>query len=623
MIFNSLIKTLTGFRLLLIGLAIGILASCATQTSHLQTLNTATTTKPNPHTEQTLRADANSDAAVQANVSETVGLLKSSRQDYKISKVHFAPTQHPDSINKISYFFDQGRHVDAVPKESVLSDVLFNSITSAQGTTIIDLLDEPDAESELVLQNLWDRLRMGFQLNHDHPGIKGELNWYSTHQAYLDRVVDRARPYLHMIVTEIEKRGMPTEIALLPIVESAFQPFAYSHGRAAGIWQFIPGTGRLYGLKQNWWYDGRRDIYASTQAALNYLQKLSNDFNGNWQLALAAYNSGEGTVAKAIRKNLRKGKPIDFWSLDLPRETQGYVPKLLAIAAIIADPSAYGITLESIKNNPKLVKVDIDDQIDLSLAAELAGISVEEIYRLNPGFNRWATDPNGPHYLLLPIDRENRFAEQLASLAPEKRITWSRHRIRHGETLAGIAKRYHTTTKVLRQVNNIRGNMIRAGRNLIIPAALNSPDTYVLSAEQRKKKIQNKTRNGRKIRYTVKSGDSFWKIARRYGVGVRKLASWNAMAPRDPLRAGQKLVIWTDKNHVAMMNPSRIATPPQNQIQRSIHYIVRKGDSLARIAKKFKVTISQLRRWNRLSKSRYLQPGQKLKLFIDVTRQSG
>lgn len=498
---------------------------------------------------------------------------------------------------------------------------------SNDGEQQLAIAPEEQQQVDLKTADLWDRIRQGFTLDHSHPGVQRDLEWFTSNQAYLDRVAQRARPFLYFIVTETEKRGMPLEIALLPVVESAFQAFAYSHGRAAGIWQFIPGTGRRYGLRQNWWYDGRRDVWASTQAALKYLSALHREF-GDWELALAAYNSGSGTVRRAIRKNRRKGKGTDFWSLrrNLPVETRGYVPKLLAISAIVADPERYGISLLSIADSPYLARVELDGQLDLALAAELAELSVEEIYTLNPGYNRWATDPNSSNFLLIPSEMEAAFRERLGSLPPEKRIRWERHRIRKGETIGEIAAQYNTTTRVIKKVNKLRGNMIRQGRNLIIPVAMKDSSQYTHTADNRKKKIQNTSRSGRfKRSYRVKKGDSFWTISRKFHVGVRQLAKWNGMAPRDKLSIGQKLVIWSKRStkKLTSIDTSRLITPPVNQTKRWIRYKVRRGDSLARIAQKFRLTIKKIKNWNKnLRRKKYLQPGQKLNLYIDVTRQS-
>ncbi|MBL1275179.1 MAG: LysM peptidoglycan-binding domain-containing protein [Ectothiorhodospiraceae bacterium] len=468
-------------------------------------------------------------------------------------------------------------------------------------------------------KDLWTRLRSGFQLGQqDHRLVQPYIVWYAKHQAYLDRVVERARPFLYDIVQEIEARGMPMEIALLPVVESAFQPFAYSPGRAAGIWQFIPSTGKHYGLKQNWWYDGRRDVSKATTAALDYLQRLHKRFDGDWLLALASYNSGEGRVARAVKKNKKKGKPTDFWSLDLPKETEGYVPKLLAISAIILHTEAHGLTLTSIPDEPYLERIDIGSQIDLALAAELADLPIETMYQLNPAFNRWATDPKGPHVLSLPIDKATGFRKALANVDKKNRVRWERHRIREGETLGHIARKFQTTVALLQEVNSIRDKWIRAGQSIIIPVATKSLKHY-LSEDRRRATLQGTKRSGHKLTHTVKRGDTFWDLSRKYKVKVSQLASWNGMSPKDALKLGQRLVVWTKSRNLASR---KFVTLPRSVTQQQLHYRVRKGDSLARIAQKFSVTVRKLRSWNSLKKGKYLQPGQRLTLYVDVTEQS-
>ena len=349
--------------------------------------------------------------------------------------------------------------------------------------------------------------------------------------------------------------------------------------------------------------------------------RLHRGFKGDWLLALAAYNSGAGTVSKAIRKNQRKGKPTDFFSLDLPDETRGYVPKLLAISTIVDEPEKFGMSLQTIPNEPVLARVETGSQIDLALAAELADISVEELYMLNPGFNRWATDPKGPHFLMVPLENEDTFRENLANLPESERVRWERHRIRQGESLLTIADKYNTTVALIKDVNNIRGNMIRAGQSLIIPVASKNKSQYVLSAEQRLSSLQNRQHSGKqKVTYHVRSGDTLWDISRRYKVGVRSLAKWNGLAPRDTLREGQKLVIWT--KYGRQVTAAKENFSPHARTQK-IGYRVRRGDSLARIADKFNVRINQVMRWNNLKEGVILRPGQRLTLYVDVTRQAG
>lgn len=496
----------------------------------------------------------------------------------------------------------------------------------AEPQALLPAAEEIAAQTVDDTRDLWDRLRAGYAFPVvEHPRIDAELAWYIKHPEYLARTVDRARPYLWLIVESLEQRGMPQEIALLPIVESAFQPFAYSHGRAAGLWQFIPSTATHFGLKQNWWYDGRRDVLASTRAALDYLERLNAMFDGDWLLALAAYNSGSGTVSRAIRNNRNRGRPTDYWSLDLPRETRAYVPKLLALGRIFADPAAWELEIASIPDEPVLTRVHTGAQIDLARAAELADLSLEELYRLNPAFNRWATDPDGPHELLLPLDKAVEFSIRLAETDGEPRVTWQRHQIRNGETLGQIAQRYDTTVDVLRRVNGIRGHMIRAGHNLVIPVAMKDLNSYTLSAEQRRKATQSVQRGDNRIVHTVKSGDTLWDLARKYRVSVNQIARWNAMSPRDMLRPGQRLVIWREADASASTDAGDLlnGAHPLNNVTRRISYTVRRGDSLARISQRFKVGIADLRSWNALSPDVYLQPGQRLTLYVDVTRQHG
>lgn len=474
--------------------------------------------------------------------------------------------------------------------------------------------------------DIWDRIRAGFSLGtFEHPRIQQQLDWYVRHPDYMDRVTERAGPYMHYIVEALKENDIPMEIALLPIVESAFKPFAYSHGRASGIWQFIPSTGRRYGLIQNWWYDGRRDVYASTQAAISLFLNLKRDFNGDWLLALAAYNSGSGTVQRAIRRSKYKNRATDFWSLNLPKETRDYVPKLLALKQLIEDPAQYGMQIQAIPDEPYFERVEVGSQIDLAVAAEMADIDLDELYELNPGYNRWATAPNGPNYLLLPLSKTPQFKERLAQLPEQDRIRWVRHQIKSGETISTIATKYNTSIQTIKRVNRLHGNMLRTGHSLTIPVASKSLNTYTLSANQRKKTLQNIPHNGVKLTYIVQQGDTFWDLAQQHRVGVRQLARWNGMAPRDPLTPGQKLVIWSRSGlSSADIDHNNVAAPPRRKITQRIGYRVRRGDSLARISQKFKVSIQQVKNWNknRLRADSLLHPGQSLTLFVDIMRQS-
>ncbi|MDO6762762.1 LysM peptidoglycan-binding domain-containing protein [Agarivorans sp. 1_MG-2023] len=504
------------------------------------------------------------------------------------------------------------------PADSGLTQPEQNTEVAANSQTSDDSLSKEtevvakvEAPLPVVYDDVWLRIedQLAIPLPENNKRLQAQLNWFLKHPDYMRRVSVRADPYLFFIVEEIERRNMPLELALLPIVESAFQPFAYSHGRAAGIWQIIPGTGTRFGLEQNWWYDGRRDVYAATHAALDYLEYLNKYFDGDWLHALAAYNSGEGRVRRAIRANEKAGKATDFWSLNLPRETRAYVPKLLALSQMLQQRDDYKLNIPAIANKPYFEKVATYSQIDLALAAELAGIKLDELHKLNPGFNRWATAPDGPHYLLVPTKTVPNFEIALASLSKQERMQWARYKVKSGDSLSVIAKRYNTTSKQIRELNQLSNNTIRIGQHLLVPVSSRKQSAYTLSQSQRLVSQQNKPRGDIKLNYTVKSGDSFWSIAQAYKVSHRNVAKWNSMAPTDTLKPGKKLVIWqkskASKNHI-----------------QTVTYQVRNGDSLSRIAQKFKVSITDLLKWNDLNKNHYLQPGQKLKLYINVAEVS-
>ncbi len=457
--------------------------------------------------------------------------------------------------------------------------------------------------------SVWARMRDGFAINEDlNKRIQIEVNWYARHPSYFKRVSKRASPYLYHVVESLSQRGMPLEFALLPIVESAFDPFAYSHSKASGMWQIVPGTGKMLGLKQNWWYDGRRDIVASTNAALTYLESLHAQFEGDWLLALAAYNSGAGNVRRAIRKNKKRGLPLDYWNLDLPKETETYVPRLLALKQIMLSPEVYKVALLPTPNTPYFESVDVGSQIDLAQAADMAGIDMDAFYRLNPGFNRWASAPNGPHNILVPIATAPQFKEALATLPAEQRVAWERYTIKNGDALSKIAKKHNTTTALLQSINGLNGHGIRAGKVLLIPRASKENQHYVLSASQRLATKQNRGK-GSRIEYVVKPGDSLWSIGKSLGVSSQSLAKWNGIAHKAPIRPGNKLVAW---------NKPKGSKSTREQTRRKLAYKVRKGDSLARIADKFDIRVTDIVHWNNVNTKKYLQPGDKLTLYVDV-----
>lgn len=506
---------------------------------------------------------------------------------------------------------------DADNDRECLENCETETLGADTGTTDAVIPVEEPPVAVLEHADLWEHLRENFtELSLiEHPRVDTELEWYKKHPDYILRVTKRASPYLHFIVETLQAEGLPMELALLPVVESAYDPFAYSHGRAAGLWQFIPGTAKLFKLHDDWWYDGRRDVVASTRAAAQFLKRLNQSFDGDWLHALASYNTGPGRVARAVKSNKRAGKPTSFWDLKLPRETSTYVPRLIAIAKIIADPERYGVSLTPVPNKPVLDIVDVDGQIDLAKIATLSGLSLDEVYRYNPGFNQWATSPKAPNYIVLPLTVSQIFRDNLALLPKDQWLSWTRYVVAKGDVLGTIAAKHKTDVATLRKVNKLRTNNIRIGDVLLIPTASSSNVEYALSEDNRLEKRQQRLASRKELadEYTVQSGDSFWTIARRFNVKISDLAKWNGMASRDPLRVGRVLKIYRETDAVSAVAPNERKT-----VVKKVNYKVRNGDSLARIAGKFNIKINDIVSWNKLNPKKYLQPGQALTLFVDV-----
>lgn len=469
----------------------------------------------------------------------------------------------------------------------------------------------------VVEKDLWQYISNRHTLKaRSQKDLFWHIDWFKKNPDYLTRVTKRAKPYLYLVTKEVEKAGLPIEIALLPIVESAYYPFSYSHGTASGLWQFIPSTGKLYGLKDNWWYDGRRDVLASTKAAVKYLKNLTKLFKGDYLLAIAAYNSGPGRVQKAVRKNKRLGKKADFWHLDLPAETRGYVPRLLAVAELIKHPEKYGQTITPVSNAAQLQVVKLDSQFDLAMISQWADLSLDEIYSLNPGLKRWATPSNPPYRLLLPIDNIDMFEKNLSAQPKSARVRWLRHQVKSGESLSYLANKYKTTLSQIKSANSLKDNLIKVGDHLIMPVAQRGENDYTLSENEREKRRLNTNKTGVKVVHTVASGDSLWKIAKQYKVQIDSLVKWNHITRSKPLAIGKQLVIWQAKPSKEK-DLSKV-TNVGIDINRKVTYRVKKGDNLSKIASKFKVSVANLRLWNKLDSKKPLQPGQKLKIVVNV-----
>lgn len=444
--------------------------------------------------------------------------------------------------------------------------------------------------------DVWDRIRHGFKLQDhlgSHPRIEEQRLLFSSRPNSIEMASERGSPYIHYIVEQLEEREMPLELALLPIIESAYNPFAYSPAQAVGLWQFIPSTGRHFNLQQTSWYDGRRDITASTTAALRYLTYLHGLFNNDWLLALAAYNAGEGTVSRAIERNQKLGLPTDYWNLPLPRETRDYVPKLLALSQMVQSPEAYGLNLNPIANEPYFEVVALKQRMDLARVAEMAELDEEEIYQLNPAFTRRVT-LDGPQHLLVPSEKAEMFAANLALMKPQDLVDWAQYKVLPGDTLGSIANRHRISVNIIRDLNRLRSDLLQVGQLLSIPQSAGTGQSReLLHAVARSQPAPRS--------YRVRQGDNLWDIAKAQKVSVRDLQSWNNLSG-STIKEGQALFLQ--------------ATGSKQQSKPApTYYKVKKGDSLYEIAKRFNVQINNLKTWNPRD-SALLKPGQTLTLYI-------
>lgn len=456
------------------------------------------------------------------------------------------------------------------------------------------------------ITDLWERIRRGYQLAEyfDHPTVAARIDDYAGNQRFFDLIGERAAPFLYAIVERLEAEGLPLELALLPIVESTYDPNAYSAEHAVGLWQFLGSTGRSFGLHQDWWYDGRRDPLASTEAAIAYLKLLHGQFQEDWLLALAAYNTGSPNMRRAIRRSgisLQDG--VEFWDLGLAQETRAHVPKLLALAKIIQDPQAYAIELPAIANAQQLARVEIGAQIDLRQAAELAGISYQDLRRLNSGYRQWATHPDSPQALYVPVANAAQLSAAIAEIPRDQLLTWDRYEIQAGDTLSTIARRLGTETEVLRVVNKLSGSRIIAGRSLLIPRGLNGDQNVSELAALVPEPSLPATIPAS---YRVRSGDNLWSIARRFQLKSADIAAHNGFATSDLLMPGQIL----DFSFVA---PSSLAESEAPLSSLSGEYRVRPGDTMARIAARLSVPVADLLSWNNLSANETIYPEQRIR----------
>ncbi|MEO1765990.1 lytic transglycosylase [Thiobacter aerophilum] len=487
---------------------------------------------------------------------------------------------------------------------------------SDEAPSIISIESAPDGIEPLLKAideqgdprtDLWARLRAGFALPElDTPLVAENEAWYAERPDYVARMLERSRRYLFYIVEEVERRGMPTEIALLPMIESAFNPHALSRAKAAGIWQFMPATGRTFGLQQNWWVDERRDVLAATRAALDYLQKLYAMF-GDWHLALAAYNWGEGNLSRAIARNQAQGLPTDYVNLRMPVETANYVPRLLAVKHLVERPQDFSARLGPLPNSPYFAQITLTRHMDVALAARLAEIPLTEFLSLNPHYNRPVIRAQEPTTLLLPVDKAEVFARNLEG-HQQPLVSWRTYQAGKGEHLEAIARRYGISPTRLREVNGLGPTVRKLGRGqlLLVPGTASTP----LQAPQTTAKAETS-----RLSHTVRRGETLAAIARRHGVSVAELKSWNRLASSH-LTPNQKLLVSPPQAHTEQARrDGRTQVAAAKSAKRGpLRYTVKRGDTLYGIAQRFDVQVDDLRRWNKLGRSTQLRPGDTLLL---------
>ena len=454
--------------------------------------------------------------------------------------------------------------------------------------------------AKISYSDVWDKVRSGFCLDTVYSSrVDREIQWFQNNKSFLYRSIERAKPFLYHVIVELEKNNLPFELALLPIVESGYQPYAYSPSKAAGIWQFIPPTAREYGLKKNWWYDGRRDIFASTKAASHFLRDMKRHFKGDWLLAIASYNTGAGNVGKSIKKaNYTLGNKT-FWDLKLPRETEIYVPKLIALRDIISNPGSYGITIPSLPNKPITKFVKIKHPIDFYTISVLSGVDESTIHQLNPGFSAWYFLPTMQKRLLLPSKSADLFIKRYSKLI--KLIYSSKiHKVEKGDTLSRISRIYNVSIKSIKVLNNLKSDLIRIDQKLKLPIEGVAKDKSNINIGNKNYKILDKTIT---YKHKIKRYDNWYKIARHYDTNLKTLLSWNKATKNTKLLIGELI-------DIQMRSP--ILSSGQNI---KLRYVVDLGDTVKNISDGFKVSKNDILTTNNIKSSRSLKAGTNLIIY--------
>jgi membrane-bound lytic murein transglycosylase D len=435
-------------------------------------------------------------------------------------------------------------------------------------------------------------MRQEFKLAHhlEQPEVQDELKWLLSHPKYLKQLT-QSKPYIYHILSEVQKQHLPGELALIPMLESAYNPFAYSHAGAAGLWQLMPKTGKNLGVKGSWWVDDRRSITSSTKAALRYFSHLGRFFHGDWLLAIAAYDCGEGTVQRKM-----KNQPSylrSFWHLPLPKETKHYVPRLLALSEIVAHPNRYHLNLPYFEHQPYFQEVELPGQIDLSQAAILAGISFKDLIRLNPGFNHWTTSPNNGVKLLIPHQRVQNFHANLNQAQHRIQSSLQTYQVKPGDTLSQIAWSFHTNPQFVIKLNHLKSHQLKPGQILHLPGHQRA--NLISHAKPIPKPQIPIAPRQYKILHIVQREEDLFKLAQQYKVSPSQIINWNHLKHAE-ITSGQKLLIWRTTNG-------------------SPFYVIKPGDTLRQIAMNNQLSLDLLLRLNPNLKARALKPGQTIKLL--------
>ena len=438
-------------------------------------------------------------------------------------------------------------------------------------------------------ENVWDRIKDTSSLNADNLDEKTleYVNQYLSNPAQLNKLLEKGRYFIYFVLEELERYRLPPELALLPYIESNYDPFSISASGAMGIWQFMPATARIYGLKDTWWYEQRHDPLVSSKAAVRYLAYLHNRFNKKITYTLAAYNGGPTLLEKRIKLNKKAGKLTDLKNLKLPTQTQEYVPKFKAILAIVLNSEKYEIKLPDFPNKPVLGKIELNGQVEILAFSEFAGLKPEFVYKLNAGYTKWASPPGDKTIFNIPIELEEVLNLKKENFIQTNQINWVTHRVSKGDSLWKIAEEFDTEVNVLKKVNYLSSNVLSLNQELLIPLSNDQNQTFIPYQA-----------------HIISEGDTLWNLGIQYNISPAEIAKTNGLKMSSPLRIGSELNIG-NKNIYRTINSKK----------RTILYSVKQGDSLYRIADIFNIEISEIKKINELSTNE-IKPGQVLKIII-------